>query len=204
MPRRLTLLLTLLLLTISSQQFGVAAVIQTKAWLAPILVEKAWIESLSAGGQPVKPWPWADTWPVGRLVVPSLGVSRYVLHGDSGHALAFGPGHDPGSAALGTEGVAIVGGHRDTHFAFLGELVEGEAIELHLPDGQKQLYRIAETVVVDSSAGLLPVSEQAKQVLLITCYPFGSIRHQGPLRYVVRMLPKVDDPKVKRRRRVPV
>ena len=29
----------------------------------------------------MKPWPWADTWPVARLVVPSLGIDQIVLEG---------------------------------------------------------------------------------------------------------------------------
>ena len=193
MPRQLALVVTPLLLVISLQQFGVAALIQAKAWLAPILVERAWKESLAAGGQPVKPWPWADTWPVAQLFVPSLGLSRHILHGDSGHALAFGPGHDEGSAALGTDGVAVVGGHRDTHFAFLRELGQGESIELQLPDGRREYYQVVETVVVDSTRGLLPISDQAPQLLLITCYPFTAISEAGSLRYVVRMVPNTDE-----------
>ncbi len=192
MPRQLALVVTPLLLVISLQQFGVAALIQAKAWLAPILVERAWKESLAAGGQPVKPWPWADTWPVAQLFVPSLGLSRYILHGDSGHALAFGPGHDQGSAALGTDGVAVVGGHRDTHFAFLRELAQGDLIELQLPDRRRKYYQVVETVVVDSTRGLLPTIDQAPQLLLITCYPFTAISDAGPLRYVVRMVPTAD------------
>ena len=80
------------LLLVAAHQLGGAAVIKAKAWLAPILIQQAWEQTLLSGGEAVKPWPWADTWPVARLWVPALGVERLVLAGDSGNALAFGPG----------------------------------------------------------------------------------------------------------------
>ena len=49
--------LALVLLLFGLQQGLGAAVIQMKARLAPILIEKAWQQSLRAGGIPVKPWP---------------------------------------------------------------------------------------------------------------------------------------------------
>jgi len=39
--------------------------LQAKAWLAQWLIADAWAEQLQAG-TPSKPWPWADTWPVGQ------------------------------------------------------------------------------------------------------------------------------------------
>ena len=46
-----------------------------------------------ATGSAVKPWSWADTWPVARIAVPRLGRHAIALAGSSGQALAFGPGH---------------------------------------------------------------------------------------------------------------
>ena len=189
MPRPLFSLLVAVSLAVSLHQFGLAALIHAKAWLAPILVQQAWEKSLAGHGRSVKPWPWADTWPVARLVVPSLGVTRYVLYGDSGHALACGPGHDSGSAPIGSEGVAVVGGHRDTHFAFLRRLRQGLLVEVELPDRRRRRYQVVETSVVDSSQGLLPVTHSGEQLLLVTCYPFGAINAAGPMRLVVRMAP---------------
>lgn len=53
--------------------------IPAKAWLAQQLLENAWANSHAT--QAVKPWPWADTWPVARLGVPGLGISQIVLEG---------------------------------------------------------------------------------------------------------------------------
>ena len=43
--------------------FGGAGYIHVKAMLAQTLLRDAWAQTL-VDTQPVKPWPWADTWPV--------------------------------------------------------------------------------------------------------------------------------------------
>lgn len=184
---RLVLFLFLLLLAVS--QLGSASLIYTKAWLAPLLLERAWHHSLSTGGEPVRPWPWADTWPVAKLLVPSLGVSQYVLAGDSGHALAFGPGHSSASAGLGGLGQAVIGGHRDTHFAFLENLELHQRLTVQLPDGRFREYTVDALEVIDSSRRQLQAQHNVEQLLLVTCYPFGSLSPGGPLRYVVTASP---------------
>ena len=88
--------LVLLLALAGMQQLAGAGLIKAKAWLAPVLIERAWLASLDNPGARVKPWPWADTWPVARLRVPAEGVDLLVLEGDSGNALAFGPGEHHG------------------------------------------------------------------------------------------------------------
>ena len=92
--------------------------IHAKALLAQVLLERAFAASL-ADGRPVKPWSWADTWPVARIEVPRLGKNVIVLHGASGQALAFGPGHLARTPVAGELGHAVYAAHRDTHSAFL-------------------------------------------------------------------------------------
>ena len=77
--------------------------IHAKAMLAQILLERAFAETL-ATGHVVKPWSWADTWPIARIDVPRLGQHAIVLHGSSGQALAFGPGHVEGTPDAGEFG----------------------------------------------------------------------------------------------------
>ena len=183
-------LLALLLVLAACQQLSAAGLIKAKAWLAPVLIERAWAQSLSLGGRPVKPWPWADTWPVAKLRVPALGVERLVLAGDTGNALAFGPGHSSASASLGSAGLAVIGGHRDTHFAFLRALPSGARLQLQLPDGTWRVYRVESIEVVDASTHDLPRLTGAERLLLVTCYPFDALRANGPLRYVVGAVPQ--------------
>jgi sortase A len=182
-------LLVLLLVLAGGQQLAAAGMIKAKAWLAPILIERAWEKSLAQGGSPVRPWPWADTWPVARLRAPALGLERLVLAGDSGNALAFGPGHANASAQLGTGGLAVIGGHRDTHFTFLQHLSLGATLQLQLPDGSWRDYHVETREVVDASAHALSPQAGEERLLLVTCYPFDALRANGPLRYVVGARP---------------
>ncbi|MGO1080839.1 hypothetical protein ACTOWL_35275, partial [Inquilinus sp. CA228] len=86
--RFVALLLVLAGLVLAGQGLWIHA----KAMLAQVLLDRAFAETL-ATGRAVKPWPWADTWPVARIDLPRLGESAIALAGASGQALAFGPGH---------------------------------------------------------------------------------------------------------------
>lgn len=182
-------LAVLCLLLLGMTQLAGAGVIQAKAWLAPVLIERAWQQALLGRGTAVKPWPWADTWPVARLSAAVQGVDLLVLAGDSGNALAFGPGHAQASAPLGSVGLAVVGGHRDTHFAFLQQLQPGDVLQLQLASGQLRQYRVQATRVVDAGRELLPLTTDYEELMLVTCYPFDSLLAGGSLRFVVSTLP---------------
>lgn len=189
MPDLLWRALWPLLLLVALQQLGGAGVIHAKAWLAPLLMERAFAKSAARGGAAVRPWPWADTWPVAELQVPSMRISRMVLAGDSGNVLAFGPGHSAGSAPLGGSGESVIGGHRDTHFGFLEQVTPGTPVLLQLADGRGVHYRVVATEVVDTRRHALQTGVNETRLLLVTCYPFDALDSNGPLRYVVTAEP---------------
>src|SRR3954465_9020365 len=85
---RLWLAVVVLLLAVGAWQAGRGLWIQVKASVAQVLIAQAWSRTL-AGQTAVRPWSWADTWPVARLTVPRLGVEYYVLEGADGSAMAF-------------------------------------------------------------------------------------------------------------------
>lgn len=158
--------------------------IHMKALLAQELLQRAWVQTIERQA-PVKPWPWADTAPIARLIVPRHQIDEIILAGASGRTLAFGPAYHEDSARPGTTGVSIVTGHRDTHFRFLSRLEPGDRIEVQTAHGALMSYRVLGSSVVD---GRLPlhISENHKNLLLlITCYPFDALMPGGPLRYVV-------------------
>ena len=126
MPR---FILPLLLAVIGLILFGQGAYIHAKALVAQVLLERAF-EKTIATGQETKPWSWADTWPVARIEVKRLHAHTIVLAGSSGQALAFGPGHVERTANAGERGVAVYSAHRDTHFAFLKNVVVGDEIDV--------------------------------------------------------------------------
>ncbi len=177
--------ITALALVIGLWQVGQAGYIHAKAWLAQVLISQAWERTL-AGETQVKPWPWADTWPVARLRAPRQGIERFVLAGANGRSIAFGPGHLFGSAQPGMPGNSVIGAHRDTHFAFLQWLENGDEIEVETPSGRVQVYRVSGHEVVEKTATrVLAAHPGEPRLTLITCYPFDALRAGGPLRYVV-------------------
>ncbi len=158
--------------------------IRAKAVLAQHLLSRAWAETRD-GAARVKPWSWADTWPVARLRAPRLGIDQIVLAGGSGRTLAFGPGHVDGTAAPGTPGLSVIGGHRDTHFRFLEDLKPDDEVTIERADGGIQRYRVTGARIVDKDRARLPVAPDRPVLVLSTCYPFDAIVPGGPLRYVV-------------------
>jgi sortase A len=173
-----------LLVGIALWQLGHGAWIHLKAQLAQYLLQRAWAHTL--GGQShVKPWPWADTWPVARLRVLAHGVDLIVLEGVSGRTLAFGPGHAPASAVPGEVGTALVTGHRDTHFRFLAGLRPGDEIVAQAPGRAPWSYVVRELAVVDARDAVIRTDDATDRLILLTCYPFDALLPGGPLRYVV-------------------
>jgi sortase A len=166
-------------------QIGAGLWIPAKAWLAQRLIARAWAESMATGA-PAAPWPWADTTPVARLSVPRLGIDQIVLAHATGRTLAFGPGHLDGTPAPGTPGLAIVSGHRDTSFRFLGDLEIGDAVRIQRADGVWLDYRVGGSTILDErQAGLPQIINGPPRLALTTCYPFDAIEPGGPLRFVV-------------------
>jgi sortase A len=157
--------------------------IHAKALLAQVLLERAFVETV-ATGRPVKPWPWADTWPVARIFMARLDHSAIVLAGSSGQALAFGPGHVALTPNAGERGVAVYSAHRDTHFRFLKEALIGDVIAVTRQDGATFRYRIDGTSVVRFDASGIDPLIDSHELVLSTCWPLDAAT-PGPLRYLV-------------------
>jgi sortase A len=163
--------------------FGEGLYIHAKAWLAQVLLERAFAETV-ARGRSVKPWSWADTWPVARIEVKRLKASTIALAGSSGQALAFGPGHVELTADAGERGIAVYSAHRDTHFRFLKDIAIGDEIAVTRRDGRTFRYRADRTTVVRFDASGLDPLSGGHQLVLSTCWPFDAVT-PGPLRYLL-------------------
>jgi len=177
-------LLVVAFVLIGLWQTGNGAWIYLKAQLAQVQLQRAWAGTL-AGQQEVKPWLWADTWPIARLAVPSLGIDQIVLEGAYGRTLAFGPGHVESTGPLEGSDSIILTGHRDTHFRFLEKLHVGETILLQARTGVWHRFVVRDRQIVDSRTATISTQEDKRQLILVTCYPFTAIVPGGPLRYMV-------------------
>jgi sortase A len=163
--------------------FGQGAYIHAKARLAQVLLQRAFEETIATGRE-TKPWSWADTWPVARIEVKRLAAHAIVLAGSSGQALAFGPGHVERTPDVGERGVAVYSAHRDTHFAFLKDLVIGDEIEVTRSDGKYFRYRVDGTSIVRFDASGIDPLADGYRLVLSTCWPFDTLT-SGPDRYLV-------------------
>lgn len=179
----------LLLLSATSAVLLVAGLwIPFKALLAQELLELAWAESRARQTE-VKPWPWADTWPVARLSFPGEAGSVIVLQGAHGESLAFGPGRLVGGDSV-TDPV-VIAGHRDTHFARLADLEAGSRLQVTYRTGESVSYRVRLSRVVDSRREMIDLTRLPPgSLMLVTCYPFAAVDAGGPLRYVVEAEPE--------------
>ena len=184
-PRKKAVLCLIALLAIAGAfRFGEGVYIHLKAKVAQVLLERAWQRTL-AGETAVKPWPWADTWPVARLMVPAQRADLLVLSGANGRSIAFGPGHMDGTPMPGTAGNSVIGGHRDTHLAFLRHVKRGDTLSVERADGKRTDYRVTELDVLDKRETWVTRNEGPSRLTLITCWPFDALRAGGPQRYVV-------------------
>jgi sortase A len=184
----LVLLLTGLLL------FGQGAYIHAKALVAQILLRHAF-EQTVVTGHDVKPWSWADTWPIARIEIRRLHADAIVLAGSSGQALAFGPGHVELTPDAGERGVAVYSAHRDTHFRFLKDVIVGDEIDVTRRDGRTFRYRVDSSAVVRFDASGIDPNSSGYELVLSTCWPFDTVT-SGPDRYILHatMIPSLDRP----------
>jgi sortase A len=171
-------------LALGASLFAWGLYLPAKAGLAQVLLQRAWARSRAAAGAAVRPWPWAQTWPVARLT-SDTGADFIVLAGAQGAALAFGPGWvDTTAPPADDRGNTVLAGHRDTSFRFLGRLRRGDALWLESTAGRRR-YVVRDSRVVDLAEVAVMAATAARTLTLITCYPFDAVQPGGRLRYVV-------------------
>ena len=163
---------------------GKGTYIHAKACLAKYLLRSSWQETLEKGDY-IRPWPWADTWPVARIIVPEHKIDLVVLEGDSGSVLAFGPGHMTLSSLPGQPGNSIISGHRDTAFGFLERVEIGDSITLQTREGIRVTFKVTAIHIVDAAVLDMNIESDVPLLTLVTCYPFDAVVPGGPERYIV-------------------
>src|SRR5262245_24663167 len=120
---------------------------------------------------------------IGRMDVPRLDLSVYVLEGIGGTALRRGVGHVPGTPFPGERGNVGLAGHRDTYFRKLHRIAPGDTVRLTTPDGAFT-YQVDSILIVSPSRGDLLRPDRRVGLTLVTCYPFHYVG-SAPDRFVV-------------------
>lgn len=112
---------------------------------------------------------------IDHLVIPAIGVDKYVVEGTNEDDLRRGPGHYPGTAYPGQNGNAAIAGHRTTYgapFFELNGMKVGDKILLTDLNNHTWVYIVSqppEVVGPDDTSVLNPTS--FPQLTLTTCNP---------------------------------
>ena len=177
-------LLFLGIVILSMWQFGTGSYIYMKAQLAQHLLNNAWNKTVDSKNN-IKPWPWADTYPIARLTFEKFKKELIVLAGGTGHTMAFGPGHVSATPLPGYNGNSVIAGHRDTHFKLLKDIKLGDKIKLQTKNTNLK-YTVTDIFIVDQGQTQIMKNFGIEALTLITCYPFNSLQSSSRLRYVVQ------------------
>jgi sortase A len=113
---------------------------------------------------------------LGKLLIPSIGVSEYVVEGTDADNLRKGPGHYPDTPLPGQHGTSAIAGHRTTYgapFRNLDKLKHNDRIVVELPYGTF-VYRVDKTQIVDDSALWVTKRVGHDQLVLTACHPLYS------------------------------
>jgi len=121
---------------------------------------------------------------LGRLEIPSIGLSTLVARDSDRRSLRRAAGHVAGTALPGEGDNVGVAGHRDTVFRELRRVEAGDRVTLTTPAGTHR-YAVESLRVVPPDAVDVLAPTDGETLTLVTCYPFGAFG-PAPDRFVVR------------------
>jgi sortase A len=133
---------------------------------------------------------------IAKILIPAIGVSKYVVEGTDLDDLRKGPGHYAKTPLPGEHGTVAIAGHRTTYgapFRKLNELHGGDRITLEMPYGTF-LYRVQKTQVVANDAWWITKSVGYNRLVLSACHPLYSAAQRivAFARLVRRLPPQVE------------
>ena len=117
-----------------------------------------------------------DGQPLGRIRIPSIGLSSVVVAGTGTSDLRLGPGHYPGTPLPGARGTVGIAGHRTTYgapFRKLDKLSKGDRIEVRMPYGTFT-YRVEQSRIVAPTAIWVTRRKSYDRLILSACHPLYS------------------------------
>jgi sortase A len=121
--------------------------------------------------------------PIAIIVIPTIGVTKYVVAGVQTADLKKGPGHYPATPFPGELGNASIAGHRTTYgepFRHLDDLSIGDPIIITDLMGRKFTYLVSNQQVVEATdSWVVATTDPTKAILtLTTCHPEFSAKQR--------------------------
>jgi len=114
--------------------------------------------------------------PIGRIVIPRIGLSKVIVEGTTTDVLPKGPGHYPATPLPGAPGTVAIAGHRTTYgapFRDVDDLDPGDRIEMRMPYGSV-VYRVERLRIVPPSATYVTARRSYDRLVLTACHPLYS------------------------------
>lgn len=180
----------------------------SKAYYAQILLQQAWQktliynQSISLEGhykdndvhkgnntKRFPAWSWADGYPIAELTYQPINgdkTSWIVLAGMSGRNMAFAPGWLQSSAQPNTVGNTVISAHNDSHFKVFERLKMSDILLLTSQQGETLRYQVNSIEITNEEDESAYQYTNAKQLTLITCYPFSATATAKSQRLVIK------------------
>jgi sortase A len=111
--------------------------------------------------------------PVGRVLIPEVGLSKVIVEGTDGGSLRKGPGHYPETPLPGIRGTVAIAGHRTTYgapFRDLDKLEDGDELVVEMPYG-RFTYEVEREQIVDPTATWVTRRVGHDRLVLTACHP---------------------------------
>ena len=113
---------------------------------------------------------------IGRISIPSAGVSDYIVEGTETADLRKGPGHYANTPLPGQRGTTAIAGHRTTYgapFRRLDDVRRGDRVTVDMPYG-RFIYRVQQTKIVDDQELSVLNERPYDRLVLSACHPLYS------------------------------
>jgi sortase A len=136
-----------------------------------------------------------ETGPIGRILIPGIGVDAVLMEGTGRKDLREGPGHWPETPLPGMGGNFVVSGHRSTYgapFRKLDDLAPGDEIQVLLPYAALR-YRVTRSMIVKPDDVQVVAPGGQEEIFLATCHPIYSARERLVVRGELAAFELLDD-----------
>jgi len=158
-----------IILGVSVWHFSENETMTIHTWIIHSLLNNAWVRT-QASGHEVKPWPWANTWPLARLSIPHLRVQRIILAHANDSMPLFVLGHLDSSVLPGELGNSIVSIYHENDSQFLRKLREGDVMVLESSRNGHWQYRVTAIYIADKTDTALLEPSLNRRLTLISYY----------------------------------
>jgi sortase A len=113
---------------------------------------------------------------IGKIELPALDRSYFMVEGVDAGSLRKGPGHYPDTPLPGERGTVAVAGHRTTYlapFRKIDQLARGDRVIASMPYG-RFVYRVERTRIVEPTALWVKRRVRYNRLILTACHPLYS------------------------------